>query len=169
MQWPNPPVIFLCWRISVQKRKRHLSHFRRSRAQAGFGLLEVLVSLVIFASVGFTLLAWFAQSVDSVQRLKGFYDVQDARRTALEFARTLNPMRQPKGELAHGSLRLEWQAVAQGDELAQTGYPAGVGRYRLRLYDTTLSVFRGEDVEPWFVEKLSLIGHRFEGAPSASR
>ena len=59
-----------------------------ARAQSGFGLLEVLVSLVIFARVGFTLLAWFAQSVDSVQRLRGFYDVQDARRTALELART---------------------------------------------------------------------------------
>jgi general secretion pathway protein I len=153
----------------VPQLTRHSSGAGRPTLQAGFGLLEVLVSLVIFASVGFTLLAWFAQSVDSVQRLKTFYDVQDARRTALEFARTLNPMRQPKGELAHGSLRLEWQAVPQGDELAQAGYPAGVGRYRLRLYDTTLSVFRNEDTQPWFVEKLSLVGHRFEGAPAAAR
>jgi type II secretory pathway component PulJ len=131
--------------------------------------LEVLVSLVIFASVGFTLLAWFAQSVDSVQRLRGFYDVQDARRTALEFARTLNPMREPKGELAHGSLRLVWLASPQGDEMAQSGYPAGVGRHRLRLYETTLSVYKDDETEPWFVEKLSLVGYRLEGAPNATR
>jgi general secretion pathway protein I len=153
----------------MHHRRRYLSRQIHPKKQAGFGLLEVLVSLVIFASVGFTLLAWFAQSVDSVQRLKSFYDVQDARRTALEFARTLNPMRQPKGELAQGSLRMVWQAVPLGDDLAQTGYPAGVGRHRLRLYDTTLSVFKGDEPEPWFVEKLSLVGHRLESAPSAPR
>lgn len=134
--------------------------------QAGFGLLEVLVSLVIFASVGFTLLAWFQQSVDTVQRLRTFYEEQDARRTALELARSLNPMSQPKGELKHGALRLVWAAQPDGDELAQTGYPRGVGRHRVRLYSTVLTVYRGADAEPWFVEQLTLIGHRRDAAPS---
>lgn len=137
------------------------------RSQAGFGLLEVLVSLVIFASVGFTLLAWFQQSVDSVQRLRTFYEVQDARKTALEFARALNPMRQPSGELSHGALRLVWQAQPQGDEAIQTGYPRGVGRHRLRLYSITLSVYRGAETTPWFVEKLTLVGHRQDSIATA--
>ena len=134
--------------------------------QEGFGLLEVLVSLVIFASVGFTLLAWFQQSVDSVQRLRIFYEVQDARKTALEFARTLNPMGQPKGELQTGALRIVWEALPEGDEIIQTGYPKGVGRHQLQLYTTTLSVYKGNQTTPWFVEKLTLIGHRQETAPT---
>lgn len=138
----------------------------KTSRQAGFGLLEVLVSLVIFASVGFTLLAWFQQSVDSVQRLRAFYEVQDARKTALEFARTLNPMHQPKGELSHGALRLVWEALPEGDETVQIGYPRGVGRHKLRLYTTTLSVYRGTETTPWFVEKLTLIGHRQATPPT---
>ena len=141
-------------------------HRRSGHQQAGFGLLEVLISLVIFASVGFTLLAWFQQSVESVQRIRTFYEMQDARKTALDFARTLNPMSQPKGELKQGVLRLVWEALPQGDEAAQIGYPAGVGRHRLRLYNTTLSVYRDTESSPWFVEKLTLIGHRLNGAPT---
>lgn len=137
-----------------------------SRRQAGFGLLEVLVSLVIFASVGFTLLAWFQQSVDAVQRLRTFYEVQDARKTALEFARTLNPMRQPSGELKHGALRLVWESQPEGVETVQTGYPRGVGRHKLQLYTTTFTVYRGGETTPWFVEKLTLVGHRQDAAPN---
>lgn len=136
------------------------------RRQGGFGLLEVLVSLVIFASVGFTLLAWFQQSVDTVQRLRSFYEVQDARKTALEIARSLNPMQQSRGEVTHGALRVTWETQPDGDETVQIGYPTGVGRHRLRLYSTTLSVYRGTEAAPWFVEKLTLIGHRLESAPS---
>jgi general secretion pathway protein I len=138
---------------------------RRRARQAGFGLLEVLVSLVIFASVGFTLLAWFQQSVDSVQRLRTFYELQDARKTALEFARSLNPMEQPRGERVIGGVRLVWDALPEGDETQQTGYPSGVGRHRLRLYTTTFSTYRKGEASPWFVEKLTLIGHRLDGAP----
>lgn len=138
----------------------------KSRRQAGFGLLEVLVSLVIFASVGFTLLAWFQQSIDTVQRLRSFYQLQDARKTALEVARSINPTLRPKGEAALGTLRLTWVAEPDGEERVQAGYPAGIGRYRLQLYATTLSVFRGEEAAPWFTEKLVLIGHRLDGAPS---
>ncbi len=138
---------------------------RRDR-QSGFGLLEVLVSLVIFASVGFTLLAWFQQSVDTVQRLRSFYDVQDARKTALEVARSLNPMQLSRGEVTHGVLRVTWEAQPDGDEVVQVGYPIGVGRHRVRLFNTTLSVYRGTEATPWFVEKLTLVGHRVEATPS---
>lgn len=137
---------------------------KRSR-QAGFGLLEVLVSLVIFASVGFTLLAWLQQSVDTVQRLRSFYQLQDARKTVLEVARTLNPMLQPRGEIRLGSRRLLWQAQPEGPESAQAGYPTGVGRHRLRLYTTTLSLYEGQAVKPLLVEKLTLIGYRVDGTP----
>jgi type II secretory pathway pseudopilin PulG len=129
-------------------------------------LLEVLVSLVIFASVGFTLLAWFQQSIDTVQRLRSFYQLQDARKTALEVARSINPTLKPKGETPLGTMRLTWVAEPEGEERVQAGYPAGIGRYRLQLYATTLSVYRGDEATPWFTEKLMLIGYRLVGAPS---
>ena len=137
-------------------------HFK-GRQQGGFGLLEVLVSLVIFASVGFTLLAWFQQSVNTVQRLRDFYDMQDARRSVLELARSLNPMAQPKGETKLGALRLAWTSQPEGEEQAQMGYPIGVGRHRLRLYNSQFSVYRQGEQEPWFVEKITLLGHQSTG------
>ncbi len=140
----------------------------KANRQAGFGLLEVLVSLVIFASVGFTLLAWLQQSVDSVQRLRSFYQLQDARKTVLEVARTINPMTQPRGELRLGDMRLVWLSQPEGAESVQSGYPVGVGRHRLGLYTTTLSLYRGQETSPWLVEKLTLIGHRLDGAPSGA-
>jgi len=143
--------------------RRH--HFNR-RQQAGFGLLEVLVSLVIFASVGFTLLAWFQQSMDTVQRLRSFYQLQDARKTALEVARSINPALKARGETPLGTMKLTWLAEPEGEERVQAGYPAGIGRYRLQLYSTTLSVFRDGEASPWFIEKLTLIGYRLDGAPS---
>ena len=144
------------------------SHRRPSKPQlqAGFGLLEVLVSLVIFASVGFTLLAWFQQSIDTVQRLRSFYQLQDARKTALEVARSINPAIKPRGEAPLGTMKLTWLAVPEGEERVQAGYPAGIGRYRLQLYSTTLSVVRDGEATPWFIEKVTLIGYRLDGAPS---
>ncbi len=136
------------------------------RRQAGFGLLEVLVSLVIFASVGFTLLAWFQQSLDTVQRLRSFYQLQDARKTALEVARSINPTQKARGETPLGAMKLAWVAVPEGEERVQAGYPAGIGRYRLQLYSTTLSVFRSGDVTPWFTETVTLLGYRLDGAPT---
>ena len=138
----------------------------RHRRQSGFGLLEVLVSLVIFASVGFTLLAWLQQSTDTAFRLRTFYQLQDARKTALELVRTVNPMQKPKGTTTLGSLRISWDCVVDGEARIQAGYPAGTGRYRLQLYTTTLSVFRGDEIQPWFVETLTLIGYRLDGAPA---
>jgi len=129
----------------------------------GFGLLEVLVSLVIFASVGFTLLAWFHQSIDTVQRLRSFYQLQDARTAALEVARSINPALKPLGELQLGAIKVSWSAVPDGPERVQVGYPAGVGRYQLQLFSTTISVYRDHETAPWFVEKLTLIGYRVNG------
>lgn len=140
------------------------SRFALSR-QTGFGLLEVLVSLVIFAGVGFSVLAWFQQSVDTTQRLRAFYEVQATRREILEIAKSINPMVSRRGERSLGAVRVVWDSQPEGNEAVQVGYPSGVGRHRLQLYVTTFTAYRGKETAPWFVEKLTLIGHRLESAP----
>lgn len=141
----------------------HLLRHRRG-SQRGFGLLEALVALVLLASVGFSLLAWVHQNLDTAQRLRVHYEEQEARRMALEWIRPLNPMETPEGEFKQGTLRFVWKATQTGQIIAQTGYPAGTGKHDMALFDTRISVFRSNEQKPWFVEQLTQIGFRRVGS-----
>ena len=137
------------------------SRFARSeRRQAGFGLLEALVALVLLSSIGFTLLGWVQQNLDNMQRMKGFYAEQEARRAVAEWGYALNPMDKPDGEVRIGSIRLTWKSVPIAEKVSQTGYPQGIGLYDVALYDVEVTVFRDSDNTPWFSEKLTTVGHK---------
>jgi hypothetical protein len=114
---------------------------------------------VLLSSVGFALLAWVHQNQDAAFRLRSFYAEQEARRVALDWIRTINPMEQPKGEISHGALRIVWEATPLSPPIAQIGYPQGIGRHEVALYATKFSVFRPGEFEPWFTEELKTIGH----------
>jgi general secretion pathway protein I len=133
------------------------SSFLRHR---GFGLLEALVALVLLSSVGFALLAWVHQNLDTAHRLRSFYLEQDARRVALDWVRTVNPMEKPEGEIRYSSLRITWKATSLSQPISQAGYPQGIGRHEVALFNTTISVFRPDDAQPWFTEEFTAIGHR---------
>lgn len=132
----------------------------RLRRQRGFGILEVLVAFVLFSGVGVILLGWLQQNMVTTQRLRGVYEEVQARQLALDVARSVNMAQTPKGKRQIGNWRVQWEAAPEGDEAAQTGYPAGIGRHTLRLYKTTLQVFRDEEAQPWVTEELVLVGHR---------
>jgi general secretion pathway protein I len=136
------------------------SLFRINRRQTGFGLLEALVALVLLSSIGFALLAWIDQNLDTMQRMRGFYAEQEARRTVAEWAYTLNPMETPSGELVIGALHLSWKSVPQDEKVSQMGYPAGIGLHDVALYDVDVSVFRQKESVSWFSEKIVCVGFR---------
>ena len=133
---------------------------RTERHQAGFGLLEALVALVLLSSIGFTLLSWVQQNLDAMQRMKGFYAEQEARRTVAEWAYALNPMEKPDGDVSFGSIRLNWKSERKGEKVTQTGYPQGVGLYDVALYNVSFAVFRKNESTPWFEETLTTVGHK---------
>ena len=133
---------------------------RTEYRQAGFGLLEALVALVLLSSIGFTLLAWVQQNLDTVQRMRGFYAEQEARRNLAEWVHALNPMETPSGEVRLGALRLSWKSELKGEKVSQTGYPQGIGLYDVALYDVSLTVFRQKESVPWFEETLTAVGHK---------
>ena len=135
-------------------------HFRTDRCQTGFGLLEALVALVLLSSIGFTLLAWVEQNLDIMQRMRGFYAEQEARRYVAEWAYTLNPMDKPSGEVALGSLRLSWKSAPKEEKVSQTGYPQGIGLHDMALYEVEVSAFRKNEISPWFAETIVCVGFR---------
>lgn len=138
------------------------------RKQAGFGLLEALVALVLLSGVGFTLLAWVQQNLDATQRMRSFYVEQEIKRIALDLIRTENPMRATQGEFTYLSYRISWKAEATSPRMAQVGYPQGIGKHEIGLYKTTISVFRAKEDTPWFTEEVTTIGHQRSGGKAAS-
>lgn len=123
-------------------------------------MLEALVALVLLSSVGFSLLGWVQQNLDALQRMQGFYAELEARRDVLEWARGLNPMARPSGEIVVGNRRISWNAVPAADAVTQAGYPSGTGLYDLALYDIKISVYRADEGLPWFTERLLGVGYR---------
>lgn len=133
-------------------------------SQCGFGLLEALVALVLLSSVGFTLLAWVQQNLDTTYRLREFYIEQEARRVALDWVRTLNPMDSPEGETRHRHLRIHWKSTPETQPISQTGYPQGIGKHEIALYKTKIQVFRPDDnLHPLVTEEITTIGHQRAG------
>jgi general secretion pathway protein I len=122
-----------------------LSRTEKAWQEQGFGLLEALIALMLVASVGFTLLAWVEQNMDTLQRLRAYYDEQETRRLVAHWMTSLNPMETPEGEIVLGKVRLRWLSALEGVKRAQTGYPVGMGFYDVALYRVTLEAYQQQD------------------------
>lgn len=129
-----------------------------SRSEKGFGLLEALVALVLLSSIGFAILAWVQQNLDTMQRMKGFYAEQAVRRQIVDLAKILNPMKDPAGETVIDDKRFVWESVVLGERVSQSGYPRGIGLYDVAFYRVTFSVFRSHEQAPWLTESVDLVG-----------
>ena len=144
IQWPKSAVNSRCRTTS--------------RIEKGFGLLEALVALVLLSSIGFAILAWVQQNLDTMQRMKGLYAEQAVRRQIVDLAKTINPMKDPTGEAVIDGKRFVWESVVAGDRISQSGYPQGIGLYDVALYRVTFSVFRPQESTPWLTESVDLVG-----------
>lgn len=120
-----------------------------ARLQRGFGMLEAVVALVLFALVGSTLFAWINTNLDSAARLRQRDRSQALVQLASAWLQTRNPMAEPSGEteLVPGT-RLRWQARALTPVTPGAPLPGGTWTpFRLALYEidaTVTSVDGGE-------------------------
>ena len=81
-----------------------------ARLQRGFGLLEAVVALVLFALVGGALFAWVNTNLDAAARLRQRDRAHELIQLASAWLQTRNPMTERSGdtELVPGA-RLRWQ------------------------------------------------------------
>jgi type II secretory pathway component PulJ len=79
-------------------------------AVAGFGLLEVLVSLALLALTGGTLFQWINQSMSTVSRLERIQAEARLNLDAQGMMNDVNPAMQPEGEREAGAIRVAWTA-----------------------------------------------------------
>jgi Tfp pilus assembly protein PilV len=135
---------------------------------SGVGLLEVLVSFALVAGVGLAVLTWYQQNLLASGRLRDFYERQLAREHALSVVQSINPMQQAAGEAQWRGWRFSWKAEALTDEVAQAGYPSGVGGHVLRLYEVQIQGFRDGAITFDFEEKTQSVGHRHVGGSAPS-
>lgn len=109
-------------------------------AQRGFGLLEAIVSLALISSIGFALLAWVQQSIDSMQRVKVHYRDMALERAVLDWSENLNPMEDSTGSFDYDGFHVAWESRREGDVAQQSGYPMGVGIYDVALFTVEVVV-----------------------------
>jgi len=110
--------------------------------QTGFGLLEALVALVLFSTLGLALFSWINTNLDATARLRQRDQVRHLEQLATAWVQTLNPLQRPEGEFEpEPGVRLRWAARPQGPLTGAAPLPGGtVSIFRLRLYAVKMVV-----------------------------
>lgn len=112
----------------------------RRRRQAGFGLLEALVALVLFSALGLALFSWINTNLDAAARLRARDADRHAEQLAMAWLQSLDPLQRPQGdtELEPG-LRLRWTATPLTPLTASAPLPGGTASlFRLALYEVDM-------------------------------
>ncbi len=109
------------------------------RSQRGLTMIEVLAAMVIFSAGAVVLFGWISQTADRLSRIDKEQTQLFSELTALEYLRTLNPMRHPTGEETIGGSRFSWKATPVGGELP-TKNANQDGIYVVQLYKVTFTL-----------------------------
>ncbi len=105
----------------------------------GLGMVEVLAAMVIFSVGAVLLFGWMSNAAERLGRLRGEQRQLFAQLATLEFAKSLNPMAQPDGELVLADgLRLRWGATRIGEVDAAGGIHGSL--YEVALYEVVFRV-----------------------------
>lgn len=117
----------------------------RYARQTGFTLLEAIVALVIFASVGSSLYAWITVSLNGITRVEASRQRDEAIQAGLAMIEHVNPMAQPQGELDAGHYRVSWNSKTV--ESPRDGLlPAGaISLYKVGLWRMEVTVEGGDE------------------------
>lgn len=123
---------------------------KRRRLQRGFGMLEAVVALVLFALVGSSLFAWINTNLDAAARLRERDRAQALVQLASAWLQTRNPLAERGGqtELAPG-ISVRWQARQITPLTSGAPLPGGsLTPFRLALFeiDATVASAGGADV-----------------------
>ena len=107
---------------------------------SGFTLLEAIVALVIFASVGSALYAWITVSLNGITRVEASRQRDEAIQAGLAMIEHVNPMAQPQGSLSAGHYMVSW--TSEPIKSPRDGLtPAGqVSLYRVGLWRVQVTV-----------------------------
>jgi general secretion pathway protein I len=99
------------------------------RRDQGFTLLEIIVALTLFASVGMAAFSWINTSFISMERITRANDRSEMIMNGMEMLRNLNPTVKPDGEIDTDSFHLSWRTEEYLKPVSQDR-----GLYRVAVY-----------------------------------
>jgi general secretion pathway protein I len=107
----------------------------QKRAHRGLSMIEVLAAMVIFSSGAVVLFGWLGDMAGRLGKLSLEQQHLFAELTAIDFARSLNPMQQPTGSTTIGEVMVSWRATPIGTESPVRMLTGSTGLYVVQLYD----------------------------------
>jgi general secretion pathway protein I len=114
------------------------------RAVRGFTLLEAIVALAVFATVGGALFAWLNQSLAMSARAESQLRRIELTEHLLRAADTINPMLQPSGERDDRNIRLVWDSEQVEPTRIGAGVTHGISFYEIALFRLSLQAHTDE-------------------------
>ena len=124
----------------------------------GFTLLEAIVSIVLFSTVGLAIFSAINTSLISLTRVQAQTRTTTLTLNAIEILKQVNPMINARGEKPMGELTLEWQSTLLEPERDGVGYPGGTGYYQIALYNIEATIKDKAEILTTF--ELRLIGSK---------
>lgn len=128
--------------------------------QRGFGLLETLVAMVLFAGVGVVTISWLQQSLSTAVRLKMTAKEDQARLYALSVISSTDLWANPAGSVKVGEFNVNWTGQPAGPDEMQIGYPIGFGKHNIRLVKLQITIQHEGNRRTLITDELLMTAHQ---------
>ena len=103
-------------------------------------MLEAIIAIAILAIAFLPLLALQEQMTRTTISLERNAQFMEAKRSALAYVRSLNPMRDPRGDLDLGSAIMHWTSTPISQERPVRGKAGEEGRFIVALYNVEVTL-----------------------------
>ena len=109
----------------------------------GFALLEAIVAIAVLAATLVPIFGLVSASLNNAFRLSQAELRAELEMSALEVIYSVNPMIQPKGQIALPPYRVEWTANRATPDVDSVNFPRNIGLYVVALFNTDVIVRDG--------------------------
>ena len=109
----------------------------------GFALLEAIVAIAVLAATLVPIFGLVSASLNNAFRLSQAELRADLEMSVLEVLYSVNPMVQPKGQIALPPYRVEWTASRATPDVDSVNFPRNIGLYAIALFNTDVIVRDG--------------------------
>lgn len=114
----------------------------RGRRQAGFGLLEAIVALTLFAGAGMALFSWINANIARAAQLQERSESAQAQLLVLAWVQALNPAQQPSGSADLGpGVHIRWSSQQTSPRQQAAPPPGGVSSpFELAMFEVQVTL-----------------------------